>query len=70
MFLWSHGEKIIFLDFSGFGMQIEGGQNMVSRMRRDTFFKKIIKYIYFFYILLSILFHILVNIYQFKSNSR
>ena len=25
-----HGEKIIFLEFSGFGTQIEGGQNMVS----------------------------------------
>ena len=30
MFLWPHGEKIIFLDFSGFSTQIEGGQNTVS----------------------------------------
>ena len=30
MFLDPYGEKIIFLDFLGSGMQIEGGQNMVS----------------------------------------
>ena len=30
MFPQPHGEKIIFLEFSGFGTQIEGGQNMVS----------------------------------------
>jgi len=30
MFSWPHGEKIIFLDFSGFSTQIEGGQNTVS----------------------------------------
>ena len=26
------GEKMIFLGFSGFGMQIEGGQNTVSTL--------------------------------------
>ena len=30
MFLWSHGKKIIFLDFLGFGMQIKGERNTVS----------------------------------------
>ena len=30
MFPWPHGEKIIFLEFSGSGMQIEGGQNTIS----------------------------------------
>ena len=30
MFLQPHGEKIIFLDFSRFNMQIKGGQNTVS----------------------------------------
>ena len=29
---WPHGEKIIFLDFSGSGMQIEGKQNTVSTL--------------------------------------
>ena len=37
MSLWPHGEKIIFLDFSGPDMQIEGEQNMVSTLhtRKD-----------------------------------
>ena len=30
MLLWPHEEKIIFLDLSRFGMQIESGQNTVS----------------------------------------
>ena len=30
MFLCSHGRKLIFLEFFGFGMQIECGQNTVS----------------------------------------
>ena len=30
IFLWPYGEKIIFLEFSGYGTQIEGGQNMMS----------------------------------------
>ena len=30
MFSQPHGKKLIFLNFSGFGIQIEGGQNMVS----------------------------------------
>ena len=29
MFSWPHGEKMIFLDFLGSGMQIKGGQNTV-----------------------------------------
>ena len=29
-FSWTHGEKMIFLDFFGSGMQIDDGQNMVS----------------------------------------
>ena len=30
MFPWPCGEKIIFLEFSGSGTQIDGGQNTVS----------------------------------------
>ena len=30
MFSCPHGEKIIFLNFSGFGTQLEGGQNTIS----------------------------------------
>ena len=30
MFLWSHGEKVIFLGFSGSGTQIGGRQNTIS----------------------------------------
>ena len=29
MFSWPYGKKIIFLNFSGSGMQIKGGQNTV-----------------------------------------
>ena len=37
MFLWPRGEKIIFLKFSGFGMEIEGGQNTVSTAAPSLF---------------------------------
>ena len=33
MFLWPHGEKLIFLKFLGSSMQIEGGKNIVSIVR-------------------------------------
>ena len=41
-------------------------------VRRDTSINKLLNifFIYIFYILVSIFFHIMVNIYQFKSNSR
>ena len=31
----SHGEKIIFSEFSGLGMQIRGEQNIVSTKKRN-----------------------------------
>jgi len=34
MFLWPHGEKIIFWDYSRFGTQIESEQNTVLTMKR------------------------------------
>ena len=36
MFLRPHGEKTIFLDFSRFGMQIEGTQNTVLTIPLET----------------------------------
>ena len=43
MFLRPRGEKIIFLDFSRFGMQIESRQNMVSTIS-PSFFKNTVYY--------------------------
>ena len=37
MFPWSHGEKLIFLEFSRFGTQIEGRQNTVSTTTLSDF---------------------------------
>ena len=35
MFLWPDEKKLIFLEFSGSSMQIEGKQNMVSIVIND-----------------------------------